>query len=90
MKTKVFLPMIAMIFAIGMSFASVNTDASSATGFIETDDGWEQVNVACDGGNNTCRMYYSSDPSKIYVVHDAPGGNPLKSPTQEPIEVLGK
>ena len=88
MKTKFLLPMIAMMFAIGISFASVESNASSAIGFIQTDEGWEQVDVGCETGSKTCRMYYSSDPNTIYVVHDAPGGNPLKSSNSKPFKVL--
>ena len=86
MKNRFLIPVMAMFFAISMSFASVDS-TSSATGFIETDEGWKQVDLACNGGVNTCRMYYSSDPSTIYIVYDAPGGNPLKSPNPQAIEV---
>lgn len=79
--------MIAMIFAIGVSFASAKADFKSATGFIQTDEGWEQVDVDCNDGEYNCQMYYSSDPNTFYVVHDAPGGNPLKSTSPQPIEV---
>ncbi len=86
MKNRFLIPVMAMFFAISMSFASVES-ASSATGFIETEEGWQQVDLACNSGPKTCRMYYSSDPSTIYTVYDAPGGNPLRSPNENPIEV---
>ena len=87
MKTKFLLPGLAMIFAIGMSFGSVNADYTSATGFIQTAQGWEQVNVDCSAGEDKCRMYFSSNPNEIYTVYDAPGGNPLESADPDPIEV---
>lgn len=86
MKNGILIPVLAMFFAISMSFASVDS-TSSATGFIETEEGWEQVDLACENGQNNCRMYFTSDPSTIYVVYDAPGGIPLKSTNSQPVEV---
>jgi hypothetical protein len=88
MKTKFLLPVLAMIFAIGMSFTTVNADKAVATGFIETSPGnWEQVDVDCPTGLNDCRMFFSSEPDKIYSVYDAPAGNLIKTTNQVPVEV---
>jgi hypothetical protein len=89
MKTKFLLPVLAMIFAIGMSFTSVNSNKAVATGFIETSPGnWEQVDVDCPTGLNQCEMFFSSDPDEIYSVYDAPAGNLIKTSNTEPVEVL--
>lgn len=47
MKTKFLLPVLAMIFAVGMSFTSVKANDQFATGWIDGPNGWEQVNVDC-------------------------------------------
>lgn len=87
MKTKFLLPVMAMIFAIGISFASVKGDKAAATGFIQTAQGWEQVDVNCPEGGNDCEMYFSSNPDQIYPVYDAPGGNILKTTNLYPVEL---
>lgn len=87
MKTKFLLPVMAMIFAIGISFASVKGNSTTATGFIQTAQGWEQVDVNCPEGSNSCEMYFSSNPQEIYPVYDAPGGNILKTSNLDPVEL---
>lgn len=88
MKTrKIMLPMMAIICAIGMVFATANTNYSAATGFIETAQGWEQVNVNCEEGENTCRAYYSSDPNTVYNVYPTPDNDSDPLPSASPIAV---
>ena len=87
MKTKVFLPMMAIICAIGMSFATAETNYSTATGFIETAQGWEQVEVSCEVGENTCRAYYSSDPNTVYTVYPTPDDKETPLSSASPIAV---
>ncbi|SFF68800.1 hypothetical protein SAMN04488033_104118 [Salegentibacter agarivorans] len=89
MKSKVFLPLIAVICAIGMAFATADTNYSAAIGFIETDEGWEQVNVDCEEGVNTCKAYYSSDPNTVYTVYPTDNNQmePLSSASLIPVEI---
>lgn len=89
MKTKVFLPLIAVICAIGMAFATADTNYSTATGFIETAQGWEQVEVECEEGINLCRAYFESNPQTVYTVYSAPNSKstPLDSPSPLPIMI---
>lgn len=90
-KLKLILPMLAFIFAIGMSFAFVDATPEDyyATGFIQLDGTWYQVDVDCDSGLDECQVILEGDESQIeYPVFDAPNGNILDSPTQNPQEIM--
>ncbi len=88
MKTKVFLPMMAVICAIGMAFATAETNYSAATGFIETAQGWEQVDVDCEDGEFTCRVAYESDPETEYIVYEAPNSQSDELESTSPDAIL--
>jgi len=82
---KLILPMLVFIFAIGMSFAFENSTAEDyyATGFIQLDGTWYQVDVDCETGVEECKVILEEDEDEIeHPVFDAPNGNILDSPNQ--------
>ncbi len=89
MKIKFLLPVLAFIFAIGMSFTTLESERYAATGWIDGPNGWEQITVDCPGptGANDCRVYFSSNPSEVYPVHDALNGNIIKTTNEDPVEL---
>ncbi len=86
-KLQLILPMLAFIFAIGMSFAFVEATAEDyyATGFIELDDTWYEVDVDCETGSNDCEAEIQGEPGETYPVHTQPSTTSplLESPTQD-------
>lgn len=68
MKTKFLLPVLAMIFAVGMSFTTVNANESAVSGYILISPGnWEPVQVDCNG-TSKCLVEFSDEPGVEYEV----------------------
>ncbi len=79
---KVILPMMAMIFAIGLTFATVDpepeiTDIESyATMYVNVDGDWHEIEVDCETGNTECLVIFTEDPSGTpYQVYNSPSLN---------------
>lgn len=69
MKTKFLLPVLAMIFATGMSFTTLQASEDAETGYIERSPGqWEQVNVDCQG-TDKCLVKFRGE-TEIYQVFE--------------------
>lgn len=72
MKTKFLLPVLAIIFAIGMSFAFVNATGENyyASGFVEIDGDPYPVGVNCDEPNSeeACLVNIQGLPNNPYTV----------------------
>ena len=50
MKNKFLIPVLAMIFATGMSFTTTNTNEAAISGYVEKNPGnWVPVQVDCQG-----------------------------------------
>jgi len=88
-KLKLILPMLAIIMAIGFSFATVNLNLNKVeeSGWIEGPTGWELVTVDCPTGQNKCQMYFSSNESQVYDVYNEPEGEILKTSNTSPVEI---
>lgn len=51
MKTKFLLPAMAMFFAIGMSFATGNTEVDPIWDYVDTDNGVVRISEVQDCGS---------------------------------------
>ena len=79
MKTKFFLPMIAMIFAIGMSFATENVEIDPTQDYYQPSSGVFMSlgqEIDCGLGNKTCIVELPN--GEVHQVFDAPDPNTLK------------
>ena len=72
-KLKVILPMLAIIFAIGLTFASVSPKSDpnvQAQDYVLVDGNWQAIpEQACTGGNETCRVQFGEE-GPIYDLYD--------------------
>lgn len=77
MKKKFLLPMLAMIFAVGMAFAtadaSVDDDAEKK--YIYVDQTWRTIQAGqldCGEGDIDCTVMFQDDPtSTVYEVYNS-------------------
>lgn len=81
---KLILPMMAMIFAIGLMFATVNPETEPnipesdnyAAMYVNVNNTWHQIDVDCETGNRDCLVIFSDDPSGTpYQVYNSPSLN---------------
>ena len=79
MKTKFLLPVLAAIFAIGMSFTTVNAVSDPNTDYILIRGNFEPIGMEldCDPGTQSCRVQLEPNGT-IYDVYDAADPNTLK------------
>lgn len=84
MKTKFLLPVLAMIFAIGMSFTTVNdTDANDY--ILLEDDSWRPIGEQpCTPGFHTCRVQDGVDGEKYDVYDEMDQGTKKTSTSEDP------
>ncbi len=74
---KFILPMLAIIFAIGLTFAATNFKADPkndnyATMYVNIDDTWHEIEVDCETGTANCTVEFSEDPSLTpYQVYNS-------------------
>ncbi|WP_233421315.1 DUF6520 family protein [Zunongwangia profunda] len=72
-KLKVILPMLGIIFAIGLTFASVSPKSDpnvQAQDYVLVDGNWQAIpEQACTGGNETCRVQFGEE-GPIYDLYD--------------------
>lgn len=70
MKTKFLLPVLALIFATGMSFATANLNADPENDYIFR-DGWEELpEVDCNPLREAC-LAYSVSEDQTYPLYDS-------------------
>lgn len=71
MKTKFLLPVLALIFATGMSFATANLTADPDNDYIFR-DGWEELPEVedCNPLNQNC-LAYSVSENQTYPIYDS-------------------
>ena len=81
MKTKVLIPVMTMILAVGMSFANVGNPPSDPymDYFLDSHGNFKPIGqeVECGDGNSTCRVQLVQD-GPIYEVYDAQDPTTLK------------
>lgn len=72
MKTKFLLPVLAAIFAIGMSFTTANSDADPNMDYIDTGNGVISVQeLDCGEGSIDCEAKFSPEGDPYPVYDDA-------------------
>lgn len=79
MRNYFLLPALAIIFAIGMSFAHNEKEHDPSTDYILVDGKFEPIDmeVDCGSGDETCRAQFELD-GPIYEVYNAANPNSLK------------
>lgn len=84
MRTKFFLPVMAMFFAIGLSFASVEKAIDPSTDYILQNGTFEPIGMEldCDPKQSTCQVQLEPN-GQIYDVYDAPDPKTLKEGSGE-------
>lgn len=87
MKTKFLLPVLAMIFATGMSFTTANGTDQIVTGHINGPNGWEEVNVDCDMGSKDCKVRFLPNPAEYQVYATEDYSTPLNSASGKVIDL---
>jgi len=68
-KLKLILPMLAFVFAIALSFASVTLGADPEYDYIKIGDSWEEIDAQeCESGATSCqvRLAPGTPPLDVY------------------------
>jgi len=78
MKTKFLLPILAMSFAVGMSFTTVNEAGDPSTDYILQNGTFMSIGTElnCGNGNITCKVKLQD--GNVYDVYNAADPNSLK------------
>lgn len=69
---KVILPLMAMIFAVGLTFATVNSEPEPkisenenyALMYVNIDGAWHGIEVDCETGETNCRVIFTDAPTE--------------------------
>ncbi|MFI2744564.1 DUF6520 family protein [Zhouia sp. PK063] len=93
-KLKVSLPFMAIVMAIGLSFATVHHTSSAVSGYVNDPIlGWTAVDVACNPGSNNCQVQFVDEegtpqgsPLNVYAEEDE-DSTPLPSSSTEPVTI---
>ncbi len=87
MRIKILLPVLAMIFAIGMSFTTVDRTHDPESDYILLNDTFQRIGmeIDCESGNQICRVQLQQN-GPIYEVYDAADPNTLKVGSGEVIK----
>ncbi|MEP6262850.1 MAG: DUF6520 family protein [Gillisia sp.] len=84
MKTKFLLPALAMIFAVGMSFATVGVEADPNNDYIQRNGTWEAVpEQDCGVGDETCRAFVNGDGP--FTLYDSKSLSSMKLGSGDPL-----
>lgn len=88
MKTKFLLPVLAMIFAIGLSFANIERASDPTTDYYLENGQFEPIGMElnCGTGNIDCEVEFEEDGT-TYKVYDAQSTNSLKKGNGQVIEL---
>lgn len=72
MKTKFLIPVLAILFATGMSFTTTNATKTALTGYIQISPGnWQAVNVDCEGLDKCLvRFQGETEIHQVYATMD--------------------
>lgn len=89
-KLKFILPIAAVVFTIGMAFATVNLEEEQMDQYIAVSSGCEPIDPVCD--NNSAGFVCQVNSASLGLangVYDTNtcSGNPLKHSTPEPIHI---
>ena len=78
MKFKFLLPVLAMIFAIGISFAEGERTSDPNTDYIIVDGNFQPIGMELDCGDGDAPCRAQSADGNIYEIYDAPDPNTQK------------
>lgn len=81
--------MLAFVFAIALSFATVNLSPERAyeTGRVNGPNGWETIDVDCGEGQLDCKVKFSPSGQE-YQVYEADETTPRTGSSSEPILII--
>lgn len=88
MKTKLLLPMMAIVFAIGLSFATENSSVDQANDYVNINGTWLAIpEQPCDEkGQENCTIKFESPDNPPHLVYDEMDfGSAKKSVTAESV-----
>lgn len=89
---KLILPMMAMIFAIGLTFATVNTEPEPellANDYILVGSSWITIpEQNCEDGQFNCQVRYGQNGPVLDVYDEMDDDEPKKSTSQNPTLIL--
>ncbi|MBU2903478.1 hypothetical protein KO529_01670 [Arenibacter algicola] len=90
MKTKFLLPVLAIIFAVGMSFTTVNASLDTEA-WIDLGDGtpFEINTIPCEGTGNDCQVIVQSlaNPGPYTLYKDIELQDPYDANTPTPYTI---
>lgn len=77
MKTKILLPVLAIVFAVGMAFATVTMNAEQAYDYVKIGESWEQIEALnCPTGNDVCLVRLAPGTTPLAVYDNIGDANP--------------
>ena len=72
MKKKFLLPMMAFVFAIGLSFATERSTADPMSDYVHENGLWIEIpEQLCLGAEGNCVIQFSDNPGVELDVYDA-------------------
>ncbi|MEH6679819.1 MAG: DUF6520 family protein [Sediminicola sp.] len=78
MKTKFLLPVLAIIFAVGMSFTSAKMDVDPDNDYIFRNNQWQAIpEINCNPEDQACLVLVTPEEEE-YEVYDSPNSNDPK------------
>lgn len=87
MKTKILLPVLAIVFAVGLAFATVDTDLEGP--FIQLEDGsWLEITPVCNGVEFECKVQLEENGTHytVYPIKST-SSTPLRSSSENPYKL---
>lgn len=77
--TKIFVPILAMVFAVGMAFATADTAPEDyAEKYVLVENVWHVIQVDCGIGQIDCMVMFADDPNSTpYQVYNTRNQNDL-------------
>ena len=78
MSTKFLLPVLAMIFAVGMSFTTLDKASDPNSDYILIEGSFEPLNMELNCGDGTVQCRVRLQDGSEHDVYDAPNPNKPK------------
>ncbi|MGY5848617.1 DUF6520 family protein [Salegentibacter sp. HM20] len=87
MKTRnLILPLLAFVFAVGMSFATVGVEADPNNDYIQRNGAWEAIpEQDCGTGQITCEVQKSGEGT--FTVYDSQNLSSMKTGDGRPLVI---
>ena len=88
-KSKIMIPVMTLVLAVGLAFAHAKADNTLFTAYVNDSGTWIAVDVNCPGSGNTCRVQFvdtNGDPlSAVLDVYPIPS---FEDEDGDPVEPL--